>query len=107
MTLNVEVIKTMLMEDSNPILTDQQLQMLASMYDNINEACYYGCLMKATSLNGASENITIGPISIESTSGSTSSDFWLKIADGFYRKFLREQNEIGLTGLVMRRSDEL
>ena len=103
MTLNVEVIKTMLMEDSNPILTDQQLQMLASMYDNINEACYYGCLMKATSLNGASENITIGPISIE----STSSDFWLKMADGFYRKFLREQNEIGLTGLVMRRSDEL
>ena len=107
MTLNVEVIKTMLMEDSNPILTDQQLEMLASMYDNLNEACYYGCLMKATSLNGASENITIGPISIESTSGSTSSDFWLKMADGFYRKFLREQNEIGLTGLVMRRSDEL
>ena len=103
MSLNVEVIKTMLMEDSNPILTDQQLEMLAAMYDNINEACYYGCLMKATSMNGASENITIGPISIE----STSSDFWLRMADGFYRKFLREQNEEGLTGLVMRRSDEL
>ena len=105
--LQIEVIKTMLMEDSNPILTKQQLEMLAAMYDNINEACYYGCLMKATSLNGASENITIGPISIESTSGSTSSDFWLKMADGFYRKFLREQNEEGLTGLTMRRSDEL
>lgn len=103
MSLNVEIIKTMLMEDSNPILTDQQLEMLAAMYDNINEACYYGCLMKATSMNGASENITIGPISIE----STSSDFWLRMADGFYRKFLREQNEEGLTGLVMRRSDEL
>ena len=43
MALNVEVIKTMLMEDSNPMLTEAQLQMLASTYDNINEGCYYGC----------------------------------------------------------------
>jgi len=98
MALNVEVIKTMLMEDSNPTLTQAQLEMLAATYDNINEACYYGCLMKASS-----ENITIGPISIE----SNTNDFWLKMADGFYRKFMREQNEEGLTGLSMRRSDEL
>lgn len=98
MSLNVEVIKTMLMEDSNPMLTEAQLQMLAGTYDNINEACYYGCLMKASS-----ENITIGPISIE----NNTNEFWLKMADGFYRKFMREQNEEGLTGLAMRRSDEL
>nr|DAE62037.1 MAG TPA: hypothetical protein [Caudoviricetes sp.] len=101
--LSVEVLKIMLMEDSSPLLTDQQLEMLAGTYDNINEACYYGCLMKATSANSSLENITIGPISIE----STSSDFWLKMADGFYRKFLRDQNDIGLTGMTMRRSDEL
>ena len=83
MALNVEVIKTMLMEDSNPMLTEAQLEMLAATYDNINEACYYGCLMKASS-----ENITIGP-------------------DGFYRRFIREQNGEGLTGLARRRSDEL
>ena len=54
-------------------------------------------------IKASSENITIGPISIE----NNTNEFWLKMADGFYRKFMREQNEEGLTGLSMRRSDEL
>lgn len=97
--LDVDVLKTRILEDSNPMLTDAQLQMLISTYDNINEACYYGCLMKAT----VAQKITIGPISIE----DNSNDFWLRMADGFYKKFLREQDSTGVSGLSWRRADEL
>ena len=98
--LDIEVIKVMLMEDTTPMLTESQLQMLANLYDNINEACYYGCLMKATS----DEKITIGPISID---GGSNNQFWLRMADGFYRKFVRESSGRSITGTAMGRSDEL
>ena len=97
--LDIDVLKTRILEDSNPMLTESQLQMLVTTYDNMNEACYYGCLMKAT----ASQKITIGPISIE----DNSNEFWLRMADGFYKKFLREQDSNGVSGLAWGRSDEL
>lgn len=96
--LDVDVIKTMLLEETYPTLTDDQLRMLALNYDNINEACYYGCLMKARV-----DKVKIGPIEVESNS-----DYWLKLADGFYRKFIREaQESYSITGYAMRRADEL
>nr|DAL88793.1 MAG TPA: hypothetical protein [Caudoviricetes sp.]DAM98043.1 MAG TPA: hypothetical protein [Caudoviricetes sp.] len=96
--LDVDIIKTMLLEETYPTLTDEQLKMLALNYDNINEACYYGCLMKARV-----DKVKIGPIEVESNS-----DYWLKLADGFYRKFIREsQEDYSITGHCMRRADEL
>lgn len=97
--LDVDVLKTRILEDSNPMLTDAQLQMLIATYDNMNEACYYGCLMKAT----VAQKVTIGPISIE----DNSNEFWLRMADGFYKKFLREQDSNGVSGLSWGRADEL
>lgn len=96
--LDINTIKTMLLEETYPVLTDEQLQMLATNYTDINEACYYGCLMKARV-----DKVKIGPIEVESNS-----DYWLKLADGFYRKFLRERDTSdSVTGLAIGRSDEL
>lgn len=97
--VNEKILKTRILEDSNPMLTNAQIQMLVETYDNLNEACYYGCLMKAT----VAQKVTIGPISIE----DNSNEFWLRMADGFYKKFLREQDSNGVSGLSWGRADEL
>ena len=39
--VNEKVLKIRLLEDSNPMLTNAQIQMLVETYDNLNEACYY------------------------------------------------------------------
>lgn len=99
--LDINQIGTLLMEEQYPILSDTQLTMLATTYDNIYQACYVGALMKAQT-----EDITVGPISIKSDS-----NFWKNLADSFYRQW--QLDPIGafsrgrsITGMTINRSDE-
>ena len=88
------------MEDQYPVFTDDQLEELAEVYDNIYQLAYVCCLSKASA-----EKITIGPISIENDS-----TMWTNLAAMFLEQY---QNDIGITGSrqtitgkVMRRADE-
>ncbi|WP_276629188.1 hypothetical protein [Terrisporobacter hibernicus] len=54
--LNVEKVKVLLLEEKYPYFSDEQLESLCNMYDDINELCYIACKMKADA-----QDITIGP----------------------------------------------
>lgn len=99
--MSVADLKILLMEDQYPILTEQQLNKLATMYESLNQACYMGCLMKAQA-----NKITVGPITIENDV-----NFWLQLANSFKEAYERElANKTGssksITGKCIGRSDE-
>jgi hypothetical protein len=99
--MSVADLKILLMEDQYPILTEQQLNKLATMYESINQACYMGCLMKAQA-----NKITVGPITIENDV-----NFWLQLANSFKEAYEEElANQRGssrsITGKCIGRSDE-
>lgn len=99
--MSVADLKILLMEDQYPILTEQQLNKLATMYESLNQACYMGCLMKAQA-----NKITVGPITIENDV-----NFWLQLANSFKEAYEQElANKTGssksITGKCMGRSDE-
>lgn len=98
--VNIDRLKVMIMEDQYPVFTEDQLEELAKVYDNIYQLAYVCCLSKASA-----EKITIGPISIENDS-----TMWTNLAAMFLEQY---QNDIGITdtkqsitGKVMRRADE-
>lgn len=99
--MSVADLKILLMEDQYPILTEQQLDKLATMYESLNQACYMGCLMKAQA-----NKITVGPITIENDA-----NFWLQLANSFKEAYEQElANKTGssksITGKCIGRSDE-
>jgi len=99
--MSVADLKILLMEDQYPILTEQQLNKLATMYESLNQACYMGCLMKAQA-----NKITVGPITIENDV-----NFWLQLANSFKEAYEQElANKTGssksITGKCIGRSDE-
>lgn len=99
--MSVADLKILLMEDQYPILTEQQLNKLATMYESLNQACYMGCLMKAQA-----NKITVGPITIENDV-----NFWLQLANSFKEAYEQElANKSGssksITGKCIGRSDE-
>lgn len=99
--MSVEDLKILLMEDQYPILTEEQLNKLATMYESLNQACYMGCLMKAQA-----NKITVGPITIENDV-----NFWLQLANSFKEAYEQElANKTGssksITGKCIGRSDE-
>lgn len=99
--MSVADLKILLMEDQYPILTEQQLNKLATMYESLNQACYMGCLMKAQA-----NKITVGPITIENDV-----NFWLQLANSFKEAYEEElANQRGssrsITGKCIGRSDE-
>lgn len=99
--MSVADLKILLMEDQYPILTEPQLNKLATMYESLNQACYMGCLMKAQA-----NKITVGPITIENDV-----NFWLQLANSFKEAYEQElANKTGssksITGKCMGRSDE-
>lgn len=98
--VDIDKLKVLIMEDQYPTFTDEQLEGLAEMYDNIYQLAYVCCLSKASA-----EKITIGPISIENDS-----TMWTNLAAMFLEQY---QNDVGITGSrqtitgkVMRRADE-
>lgn len=99
--MSVADLKILLMEDQYPILTEQQLNKLATMYESLNQACYMGCLMKAQA-----NKITVGPITIENDV-----NFWLQLANSFKEAYEQELasktgSSKSITGKCIGRSDE-
>lgn len=99
--MSVADLKILLMEDQYPILTEQQLDKLATMYESLNQACYMGCLMKAQA-----NKITVGPITIENDV-----NFWLQLANSFKEAYDQElanktSSSKSITGKCIGRSDE-
>ena len=99
--MSVADLKILLMEDQYPILTEQQLNKLATMYESLNQACYMGCLMKAQA-----NKITVGPITIENDV-----NFWLQLANSLKEAYEQELasktgSSKSITGKCIGRSDE-
>ena len=98
--VDIDKLRILIMEDQYPVFTDEQLEGMAEMYDNIYQLAYVCCLSKASA-----EKITIGPISIENDP-----TMWQNLAAMFLQQY---QEDVGLTvtrqtitGKVMRRVDE-
>lgn len=74
----IEVLKFNLQERQYPYFQDIELNVLLETSDNdINEASYKGCLMKAN----ADDAINLGPLKTESNR-----DYWLTLAESFKPK---------------------
>ena len=96
--VNIEQLKVLIMEDQYPTFTDEQLEAMAIMYDNIYQLAYICCLAKANA-----DEITIGAIKIKN-----SADMWNNMAKMFLDQYNRELKggiAASITGKVPRRSD--
>ena len=98
--VDIDKLRILIMEDQYPVFTDEQLEGMAEMYDNIYQLAYVCCLSKKKK-----KKITIGPISIENDP-----TMWTNLAAMFLQQY---QENIGttdtrqtITGKVMRRVDE-
>ena len=98
--VDIDMLKVLIMEDQYPVFTDEQLEGMAEMYDNIYQLAYVCCLSKASA-----EKITIGPISIENDP-----TMWTNLAAMFLQQYQEDIGTTGtrqtITGKVMRRVDE-
>ena len=98
--VDIDTLRVLIMEDQYPVFTDEQLQNMTRLYDNIYQLAYVCCLSKASA-----DKITIGPISIENDP-----TMWTNLAAMFLQQY---QDNIAdgstsksITGKVMRRADE-
>ena len=100
MVVDVDKLKVLIMEDQYPVFTDDQLESMAEIYDNIYQLAYICCLSKASA-----DKITIGPISIENDAS-----MWNNLAAMFLEQYKVDIGEKGssksITGKVMLRADE-
>lgn len=98
--VDIDKLRILIMEDQYPVFTDEQLEGMAEMYDNIYQLAYVCCLSKASA-----EKITIGPISIENDP-----TMWQNLAAMFLQQYQEDIGTTGtrqtITGKVMRRVDE-
>ena len=98
--VDIDTLRVLIMEDQYPVYTEDQLESMAAVYDNIYQLAYVCCLGKASA-----EKITIGPISIENDP-----TMWQNLAAMFLQQYQEEAGTTGtrktITGKVMRRVDE-
>ena len=97
--VNIDQLKVLIMEDQYPTFTDEQLEAMAIMYDNIYQLAYICCLAKASA-----DEITIGAIKIKN-----SADMWNNMAAMFLKQYESDSGKskvTSLTGKVPRRVDE-
>lgn len=95
--VDIDKLKILIMEDQYPVFTDDQLQSMAEVYDNIYQLAYVCCLSKANA-----DKITIGPISIENNP-----TMWNNLAAMFLKQYKEDIGMIStITGKVMKRADE-
>lgn len=98
--VDADVVKVLIMEDQYPFLTDEQLQAICAATDNLNEAVYTACKMKAKA-----DKIKVGPITIENDA-----TYWNTLADSFYKKWQEDLNggkkTTSITGYCVGRADE-
>ena len=76
--LDVEKAMGLLQEEKYPFFSEEQLEAMCDIYDDMNEMCYFACLMKADA-----QDIEIGPIKIKNNS-----QMWKDLASMFYRKWM-------------------
>lgn len=98
--IDIDQLKVLIMEDQYPTFTDDQLEEMIKIYDNIDQLAYVCCLSKASA-----DKITIGPIKIENDPS-----MWTNLAAMFLKRY---EDSIGansttksITGKLMRRVDE-
>ena len=98
--VDIDTLRVLIMEDQYPVYTEDQLESMAAVYDNIYQLAYVCCLGKASA-----EKITIGPISIENDP-----TMWQNLAAMFLQQYQEDIGTTGtrktITGKVMRRADE-
>lgn len=95
--LDKKQLSMLLMEEQYPILSDEQLNLLCTMYDDINQACMIGCSMKAQA-----NKITVGPITIENDA-----NFWIQLSNSFKQQWLNTNKTTrSITGKCIGRADE-
>ena len=98
--VDIDTLRVLIMEDQYPVYTEDQLESMAAVYDNIYQLAYVCCLGKASA-----EKITIGPISIENDP-----TMWQNLAAMFLQQYQEDIGTTGtrktITGKVMRRVDE-
>ena len=97
--VDIATLRVLIMEDQYPVFTEEQLESMASVYDNIYQLAYICCLSKASA-----DKITIGPISIENDAS-----MWNNLALMFlqqYKDDIANGSGKSITGKVMRRADE-
>lgn len=98
--IDVDTLKVLILEDQYPTFTDDQLEEMAKIYDNINQLAYVCCLAKASA-----DEITIGAITIKN-----SADMWNNMAAMFLEQYNKEVGNVSkvtsITGKVLRRVDE-
>ena len=97
--VDIATLKVLIMEDQYPVFTEEQLESMAGVYDNIYQLAYICCLSKASA-----DKITIGPISIENDAS-----MWNNLALMFlqqYKDDIANGSGKSITGKVMRRADE-
>ena len=98
--VDIDTLKVLIMEDQYPVFTEDQLESMAAVYDNIYQLAYICCLSKASA-----DKITIGPISIENDAS-----MWNNLAAMFLEQYKADVEGQGssksITGKVMRRADE-
>ena len=95
--VDIDKLKILIMEEQYPVFTDEQLQSMAEVYDNIYQLAYVCCLSKANA-----DKITIGPISIENNP-----TMWNNLAAMFLKQYKEDTGMIStITGKVMKRADE-
>lgn len=97
--VDIDSLKVLILEDQYPTFTDDQLEEMAKIYDNIYQLAYVCCLAKASA-----DEITIGAIKIKN-----SSDMWNNMAAMFLKQYESDAGKskvTSLTGKVPRRVDE-
>nr|DAD86453.1 MAG TPA: hypothetical protein [Siphoviridae sp. ctsBB38]DAF99130.1 MAG TPA: hypothetical protein [Siphoviridae sp. ctOxh11] len=97
--VDVDTLKVLILEDQYPTFTDDQLEEMAKIYDNIYQLAYVCCLAKASA-----DEITIGAITIKN-----SADMWNNMAAMFLKQYESDSGKgksTSITGKVPRRVDE-
>lgn len=99
--LDIGKAMVLLQEEKYPFFSEEQLEAMCSLYDDMNEMCYFACLMKADA-----QDIKIGPIEIKNNS-----EMWKNLASMFYKKWMANPTDSNshskpLTGRCVRRADE-
>lgn len=90
----INLLKFNLQEKQFPYFDEEELQVLLDMYEDINEATYEACLIKAHD-----DSVTLGPINTPSNE-----QYWLRRAKHFRAKCAKYRKNA--TG-CMKRVDEV
>lgn len=96
----LEQLKFNLQETQFPYFSENDLQMLLTLYPNINRASYEGCLIKSSN-----DSVSLGPINTPNNE-----QYWLRRANHFKSLWVRdereEQRKNSPGGVSWKRADE-